>query len=192
MGRTITVDYYDEGTWNASCSMCGRKRKASDLVRNWQGLYRCPEHNEERQPQDFARGIKEDMGVPWAQTPQILFRYYPGPTFPLRLLPHNIKLTQPLSFLDTEGFSILTTEDGQGLEVERPFIAEVIPLYPSWVIPSTYAWVWKNGGANIMIQNPAGATTGLIALVSPAAGLLQLTVVDSLGRTAVTTANVST
>jgi len=36
------------------------------MVRNWQGLYRCPEHNEPRQPQDFARGVKDDMSVPFA------------------------------------------------------------------------------------------------------------------------------
>lgn len=43
------------------------------MVRNWQGLYRCPEHNDERQPQDFVRAIKDDQSTPWAQTPQISF-----------------------------------------------------------------------------------------------------------------------
>jgi hypothetical protein len=60
-------DYLALGDWNAYCSMCGRKRKASKMVRNWQGMYRCPEHNEERQPQDFARGVADQIGVPWAQ-----------------------------------------------------------------------------------------------------------------------------
>lgn len=61
------ADYLELGDWNASCSMCGRKRKASQLVRNWQGLYRCPEHNEIRQPQDFVRNVKDVMSVPWSQ-----------------------------------------------------------------------------------------------------------------------------
>lgn len=61
------ADYFAPGDWNASCSMCGRKRKASTLVKNWQGLYRCPEHDEPRQPQDFARGVKDVMTVPWSQ-----------------------------------------------------------------------------------------------------------------------------
>lgn len=61
------ADYLALGDFNAACSMCGRKRKASMLVRNWQGLYRCPEHNEPRQPQDFARGVKEVISPPWAQ-----------------------------------------------------------------------------------------------------------------------------
>lgn len=61
------ADFYSPGDWNASCSMCGRKRKASTMVRNWQGLYRCPEHNEPRQPQDFVRGTQDVQTVPWSQ-----------------------------------------------------------------------------------------------------------------------------
>lgn len=61
------ADYWEPGDWNAACSMCGRKRKASRMVRNWQGLYRCPEHDEPRQTQDFARGLPDNMQVPWAQ-----------------------------------------------------------------------------------------------------------------------------
>ncbi len=60
-------DHFRFGDWNAACSMCGRKRKASQLVRNWQGMWRCPEHNEPRHPQDFVKGVREDMSVPWAQ-----------------------------------------------------------------------------------------------------------------------------
>lgn len=61
------ADHLELGTWNAACSMCGRKRKANQLVQNWQGLYRCPEHNEPRQPQDFVRNVTDDMSVPWSQ-----------------------------------------------------------------------------------------------------------------------------
>lgn len=67
------ADFLSPGDFNADCSMCGRKRKASTMVRNWQGLYRCPEHDDQRQPQDFVRGVKDDQSVPWAQTPQIVF-----------------------------------------------------------------------------------------------------------------------
>lgn len=62
-------NHYVKGDWNAVCSMCGRKRKASQMVRNWQGLWRCPEHNEERHPQDFVRGVPDNPSVPWAQPP---------------------------------------------------------------------------------------------------------------------------
>lgn len=61
-------DYYEEGSWNVQCSMCGRKRKANEVVRNWQGLYRCPEHNEERHPQDFVRAIPDTQNPPFVQS----------------------------------------------------------------------------------------------------------------------------
>lgn len=68
MGR---ADYFELGDYNAYCSECGRKRKASTMERNWQGLYRCPSHNEPRQPQDFVRAIPDIMNVPWSQPPLI-------------------------------------------------------------------------------------------------------------------------
>lgn len=61
------ADFFARGDWNIACSMCGRKRKASMMVRNWQGLFRCPEHNEPRHPQDYAKGVKDVMTVPFAQ-----------------------------------------------------------------------------------------------------------------------------
>lgn len=63
------ADFLALGDWNASCSICGRKRKASTMVQNWQGMWRCPEHNESRQPQDFVRGIPERVTPPWVQPP---------------------------------------------------------------------------------------------------------------------------
>jgi len=62
-----SADFWKEGDWNAACSMCGRKRKASTLVRNWQGQWRCPEHNDTRQPQDFVRAVPENQTPPWVQ-----------------------------------------------------------------------------------------------------------------------------
>jgi hypothetical protein len=61
------ADYLALGDWNAACSMCGRKRKGSQLVKNWQGLWRCPEHNEIRQPQDFVRAIPDIVTPPFFQ-----------------------------------------------------------------------------------------------------------------------------
>jgi hypothetical protein len=61
------ADYLGLGDWNAVCSMCGRKRKASTLVKNWQGMWRCPEHNEERHPQDFVRGVPDIQTPAWTQ-----------------------------------------------------------------------------------------------------------------------------
>ena len=64
MGR---ADYYKEGSWNATCGFCGRKRKGDELAQNWQGLWVCPEHNPPRQPQDFVRATVEDPSAPWSQ-----------------------------------------------------------------------------------------------------------------------------
>lgn len=64
------ADHLELGSWNVACSMCGRKRKASELVKNWQGQWRCPEHNEPRHPQDFVRGVPDNMSVPFSQPEQ--------------------------------------------------------------------------------------------------------------------------
>lgn len=61
------------GDYNAICSICGFKRKASSMIKNWQGWWRCPEHNEPRQPQDFVRGEADVQTVPWAQPPNDVF-----------------------------------------------------------------------------------------------------------------------
>lgn len=64
---TGRADYLLLGDWNTVCYQCGRKRKASMLVRNWQGFYACPEHNEPRQPQDFVRAMPDAQTPPWTQ-----------------------------------------------------------------------------------------------------------------------------
>lgn len=61
------ADYFKLGDYNARCSICGAKFKASELVRNWQGLYRCLPCNEPRHPQDFVRGVQDIQTPPWAQ-----------------------------------------------------------------------------------------------------------------------------
>ena len=67
------ADFYQQGDYNAVCSICGFKFKASQLVRNWQGLWRCRECNEPRQPQDFVRGVQDIITPPWAQPPESLY-----------------------------------------------------------------------------------------------------------------------
>lgn len=62
-------DYYRLGDWNVTCSMCGRKRKASEMQKNWQGMWRCPQHNEPRHPQDFVRAVPDIQTPPFVQPP---------------------------------------------------------------------------------------------------------------------------
>lgn len=61
------ADFLKLGDYNAQCFECGMKFKFSKLKRHWKGYYVCPEHWEERQPQDFVRGTTDDQTVPYAQ-----------------------------------------------------------------------------------------------------------------------------
>src|SRR5438034_11473524 len=67
------ADFLELGGWNAQCSMCGSKRKGGTLVRNWQGLWRCPSHNEPRHPQDFVRTPVDNQLPPFVQTATYCF-----------------------------------------------------------------------------------------------------------------------
>lgn len=64
---TGRADYLALGQWNVVCFQCGRKRKSGQVVKNWQGFYVCPEHNEPRQPQDFVRGVPDTQQPEWTQ-----------------------------------------------------------------------------------------------------------------------------
>lgn len=61
------ADYFAEGDYNASCFICGRKFKASQMKKNWQGFYTCEEDWTPRQPQDFVRGIPDQQTPAWTQ-----------------------------------------------------------------------------------------------------------------------------
>jgi len=55
------------GDYNAQCYRCGGKRKASQMRKQWQGYWVCPEHWEPRHPQDFVKGVADNPSVPWSQ-----------------------------------------------------------------------------------------------------------------------------
>lgn len=102
------ADYYSEGDWNAVCSVCGGKFKASELIRHWQGFYRCRRCWEPRQPQDFVRAVPDNMTVPWAQPPSQTFvqictingqSALPGYAIPGCMVPGN-------KFIDPQTFAV--------------------------------------------------------------------------------------
>jgi len=66
-------DTFVLGDYNAVCFECGRKKKASFLVRHWKGYYVCPEHNESRQPQDFVAAPRPATTPSWTQLPVDVF-----------------------------------------------------------------------------------------------------------------------
>jgi len=58
---------YDKGDWIADCDVCGRKFKASQLQKRWDGLMCCRHDWEIRQPQDFVRGVADTQIAPWTR-----------------------------------------------------------------------------------------------------------------------------
>lgn len=66
------ADYYRSGTWNGICDRCGSKFKFSDLKLEWDGLYVCTANGcwEARQPQDYVKGVRDDMSVPVSRPQQ--------------------------------------------------------------------------------------------------------------------------
>lgn len=56
--------------YNVICGLSGFKCKASETVLRWDGLRVLRRFSEERQPQDFVRGVKDNSTVPWARPEQ--------------------------------------------------------------------------------------------------------------------------
>ena len=61
------IKLYSRGNWNAICDVCGRQYKSTDLRKRWDNLWVCFQDYEERQPQDFVRGVADTQAVPWAR-----------------------------------------------------------------------------------------------------------------------------
>jgi len=55
------------GNWNALCDSCGRKFKALDLKRRWDGLMVCKDDYELRHESDFLRVQKEKITVEFSR-----------------------------------------------------------------------------------------------------------------------------
>ena len=66
------ADYLRNGTYNGICDRCGSKFKFSDLKLEWDGLYVCTANGcwEPRQPQDYVKGVMDDMSVPVSRPDQ--------------------------------------------------------------------------------------------------------------------------
>ena len=60
--------YFEAGSWNYFCDLCGKKGKSSDARKTWDGHRVCSHHNEVRNPQDFVRGVEDDQSVPWTRS----------------------------------------------------------------------------------------------------------------------------
>lgn len=93
-----SANYFASGQWNFYCDLCGAKRKSSDGVQTWNKLWVCRHHKEVRNPQDFVRGVAEDLSVPWSR---------PAP--PDTFVPWDILQvhSEAAPLADTLGFSLL-------------------------------------------------------------------------------------
>ena len=59
---------YKCGDYNAQCDSCGFKFKASELKKQWNGLYVCSLCFDERHPQEFVKAPPDDQSVPWSRS----------------------------------------------------------------------------------------------------------------------------
>ena len=58
----------DRGNWLTICDDCGKKYKASELRKRWDGLMVCTKTcYEERPMQDFVRAGVDHMATPWSR-----------------------------------------------------------------------------------------------------------------------------
>jgi hypothetical protein len=61
---------YDKGDFATICDSCGKKFKASELRKRWDGIMVCRRDYEQRQPQDFVRGVP-DYQAPFFTRPEV-------------------------------------------------------------------------------------------------------------------------
>lgn len=64
-----SADHYRPGDWNVRCDRCGKKMKASEARKTWQGYYVCEKDWEPRHPQDFVRATAENPSPSFVRNP---------------------------------------------------------------------------------------------------------------------------
>lgn len=65
-----SADYYKPGAFNRICDRTGFKVKSTDTRKEWTNAIVRSESWEERHPQDFVRGKKDNQSVPDARSRQ--------------------------------------------------------------------------------------------------------------------------
>ena len=146
------ADFLLLGDFNAACSMCGRKRKASTMVQNWQGMWRCPEHNEPRQPQDFVRGVQDIQTPPWVQ---------PETDFNLEVCTYDGISAVPGEALP--GCSI----PGRAVWSQGSASPPVVPTVQTYLATDAGLFILTDAGQRILLTTPVltvpGAPTNVVA-----------------------------
>lgn len=62
---------YSSGDWNAVCDSCGKKVKASELKKRWDGFMVCEDDWNPRQSLDFVRARQDKIAVEWQRVPPL-------------------------------------------------------------------------------------------------------------------------
>ena len=150
------ADYLELGDWNAVCYECGRKFKASQLLRHWQGYYVCKEHWEPRQPQDFVRSINDVQTPPWVQP-------MPADTFAMGgsngfFIPGN-GITTPDIYIPappaSTSFSSITSGISIGLAGASYVVGDIITIGSATAIVTTIDG--SGGVTGLAVDNPDGS-----------------------------------
>lgn len=186
------ADRFELGDWNIACSMCGRKLKASEAVKNWAGMWRHPKCNEPRQPQDFVRGVP-DIQTPAFTQDESDNDIQVSVVLPIKVSPSPISVVAGI--LLNENGTALLNENGTALMSEAVY-AQV--LMEDWISEylTSVVWSWQSGGAGILIASPNAALTELLLNGNVVAGtqytgVLLCTVQNSIGGVGTGTCNVS-
>lgn len=58
------------GDWRVICAWSGFKIWASDAVKQWDGQYVLKRFCDQRNPQDFVKGVADYQTVPWTNPEQ--------------------------------------------------------------------------------------------------------------------------
>ena len=114
--------YYNAGDHNAICDSCGRKFKASDLKKRWDGLYVCSDDWEPRHSLDFVRSHPDKITVDWNR-PQLpmVFSHVEGVYDPITIT-EQVVLAATFVRSFTDSVSLTDTIDPQRTYVESESI----------------------------------------------------------------------
>ena len=116
------ADYYKSGTYNGLCDRCGSKFKFSDLKLEWDGLYVCTANGcwEARQPQDYVKGVRDDMAVPVSRPDQpnvFLDTIYVTPSVSIANIIKGVLKSLAVSVSSAVSVALSTTLRGFGTKV---------------------------------------------------------------------------
>ena len=116
------ADYYRSGTYNGICDRCGSKFKFSDLKLEWDGLYVCTANGcwEPRQPQDYVKGVRDDMAVPVSRPDQpnvFLDTIYVTPSVSIASIIKGVLISLAVSVSSAVSVALSTTLRGFGTKV---------------------------------------------------------------------------